>query len=664
MAIRGKMASGVAVFLGVLLVSAAVADEQPEVMQGRQDAVVRPWGDADSALVITPSLATYTKIKQATPNPYVLYRMLSSGRAKWEMRNLKAEYDDATHSLKVAGTMAGAAVCRNGSWRLEVEPTDKLLMAAGTKVALTSVMSLPDGETFTANSVYELPAGATDIRLDGDTHSLVYKMDYEKHAGASNVECQLRVKARIMAALYKIYASPDVGMGSYWVGKATIRNTGDTPIRNLRISYMLGEYCDWSVPSEYDVVLPQGTVVEPFYPILPSRVNTLRSDTPVELRLKYEYEDGNGQKVVKEAAGRLKILGVTTFLYSDLTRDEDTGSWQDFFSNSPLVAAFVTKNDPPIVKLAGMASQLSGGAGASLTDKEALAYLEALYNLEAANGLSYQTAAGLLLDRHELTQEIKYPRDVLRDKAGTCIHLAITYAAAAEAVGLEANLALIPGHCYPIIKLPQSGNLVAVETTCVEGPGKAATFDHAVKAGAKEAGELDNQDHFLINLHEMWQQGVPVPELPAVPDTCLKDWGWVMPEATRPPQGEAGQQQPAEGGEGQGQGHDPAPVPAGGAFMGAIVVPLSAEDQQALGIQGGAAVQALLPGGPAERAGMERMDVLLALGGTNLTGPDQVVTILAASQPGAQLKASVWRHGQTMQMTITLEAKPEGVPGQ
>ena len=61
---------------------------------------------------------------------------------------------------------------------------------------------------------------------------------------------------------------------------------------------------------------------------------------------------------------------------------------------------------------------------------------------------------------------------------------------------------------------------------------------------------------------------------------------------------------------------------------------------------------------------MERMDVLLALGGTNLTGPDQVVTILAASQPGAQLKASVFRHGQTMPMTITVEAKPEGVPGQ
>ncbi|MAG56224.1 MAG: hypothetical protein CMJ83_08040 [Planctomycetes bacterium] len=53
-------------------------------------------------------------------------------------------------------------------------------------------------------------------------------------------------------------------------------------------------------------------------------------------------------------------------------------------------------------------------------------------------------------------QNVKFPRDVIRDRSGTCIDLAILYASMANAIGLEAYLCVVPGPCFPVIKMPHS----------------------------------------------------------------------------------------------------------------------------------------------------------------------------------------------------------------
>ena len=95
-----------------------------------------------------------------------------------------------------------------------------------------------------------------------------------------------------------------------------------------------------------------------------------------------------------------------------------------------------------------------------------------LYEILRANDFTYQHPPALsdkqLSFDIQRVQNVKFPRDVIRDRSGTCIDLAILYASMVNAVGLEPHLALIPGHCFPVVRLP-GGQLVAVEATGLAG---------------------------------------------------------------------------------------------------------------------------------------------------------------------------------------------------
>jgi len=214
--------------------------------------------------------------------------------------------------------------------------------------------------------------------------------------------------------------------------------------------------------------------------------------------------------------------------------EERTGTWAEYFSNSPLLAAWVTHLDPPVKALAGMVSQLAGGVPTALDPESAIRFCRALYELEVANGLVYQTPSGFLQD-YAAGQDIKYPRDVLRDKSGTCVDLAILYASVCEAVGLETVLVTIPGHCFPVVILP-GGGLLPVECTAISGVAvgepqvKALSFDKAVEFASKELQQLQMGMYYLVNVEEMWQQGVVSPELPRLEADILQRWGWQLPQ--------------------------------------------------------------------------------------------------------------------------------------
>ena len=53
-------------------------------------------------------------------------------------------------------------------------------------------------------------------------------------------------------------------------------------------------------------------------------------------------------------------------------------TWAENFSNSPLLAAWVTHLDPPVKALAGMASRLAGGVPSSLDQVSALSFDQAV----------------------------------------------------------------------------------------------------------------------------------------------------------------------------------------------------------------------------------------------------------------------------------------------
>lgn len=141
-------------------------------------------------------------------------------------------------------------------------------------------------------------------------------------------------------------------------------------------------------------------------------------------------------------------------LWSSLEYSAES-TWYEVFRNGPMVlSSFTSAVDPVIGDVVGMVSQSTGGAGASIDDESALKFLGTLYNLFRQN-IAYETTPGELQPDGLLHQHLKYGRDVLRDRSGTCVNLSILYASACEAAGLDAFIIVVPGHAFAGAKLPQ-----------------------------------------------------------------------------------------------------------------------------------------------------------------------------------------------------------------
>lgn len=344
--------------------------------------------------------------------------------------------------------------------------------------------------------------------------------------GETRLDVALETKGVLMAAVYKVYGKPE--FQNQWIARAVVRNTGSAPARDLRISYKIVEYCDWSNSPVYPLVIPGQTVVDQFYPILSSSVTRLTSATPVKLLMKCTYTDAAGRERTVEKTARLELRGRNEFLFTELDYAQDImENFADFHQNDPLLAAWVTKDDPVVEQFLGMAQQIAGGAGAAIGDEQALNLMKAVWLLMAYNGIAYQTPSGEAKKLSHI-QHVKYPRDVLRNKSGTCIDLAIAYAAILHSAGLQPLLVNIPGHCFPAVKLP-GGNLVAVEATMLKGPGSAAAFEDALKTGIKELSDLKPGAFSIVDVQKIREAGITEPQLPEPPADAMKAWGIANP---------------------------------------------------------------------------------------------------------------------------------------
>ncbi len=470
----------------------------------------------------------YDRLKRLYPNMYVLFRDFGANRAGFEITrsSLEVTADDAARTLTFKGDILGATASKNDQWLLGISNKEKIVTRVGNRIFTSFANNPGGGVTLSGTFEYVLPGNATIVQYNKERGLLTYTIPYDKPKGAPRVDFQLRAKKRLMAAVHKVYSDPEVGGGAYWVAKTVVKNTGTVPIYDVRISYRLGEYTEESVPEKYSVVLPQGSLVDVYYPVISPRVTQLRTRTPVELRIKYDYRDGAGRKYSDERSERLEILGINQFEYSNLSEEDRTDSWFDAFNNAPLLASFVTRNDDAVRQFAGMVSEAAEGAAAAARDQDARKWLKAAYEMQLANNVVYQTPSGFLTPERSAAQDLKYARDVFRDKSGTCIDLAITYAALAESVGLRSYLMLIPGHCFAVVRLP-SGNLLHVENTGLGGGNQRLSFEKAVEVGAQNFQKaLQSEVYYLVDVQRELTEGrIPNPELPPLPADFLNQCG-------------------------------------------------------------------------------------------------------------------------------------------
>ena len=72
---------------------------------------------------------------------------------------------------------------------------------------------------------------------------------------------------------------------------------------------------------------------------------------------------------------------------------------------------------------------------------------------------------------------------------------------------------------------------------------------------------------------------------------------------------------------------------------------------------GGASVQSVQSGTPADHAGLQKGDVIIAAGGTDVATADDLIAVIDTKKPGDSLTLSIRRDGATRSVTVTLGSR-------
>jgi hypothetical protein len=153
-----------------------------------------------------------------------------------------------------------------------------------------------------------------------------------------------------------------------------------------------------------------------------------------------------------------------------------------------LLAAMITPTDPKVEELITKAAkydpQKSMEGGYQTANDSDLSVKQRLADIWQAETTDYHLTYVNTTETFDgLSQRIRLPTEVLTGGSGNCIETSLLYAAAAEALSLEAVLVLIPGHAYMGVNLDGRGsNWYWVETTMIGRYG----FSDALQAGNAE----------------------------------------------------------------------------------------------------------------------------------------------------------------------------------
>lgn len=500
-------------------------------------------GDVAHRVQITLPAMAYNQAKAEMPSLAGRLRDFKSSRADIEVApGASARWDDATLSAILELTELGGA--RNlgaGQWEIPIDEEEMEFVGIGTDGGRPAIFFYHHDESFASGRIaLRLPARSSELEWDAERRRVLYRLGVPAGSGSSRVEVELKVKDRLMSGVYKVYGlGSDAELGqdlaAQWVAKAVVRNRGTHMAKNLRVRYRVSGYSEWSTWQKFPEVLPGQTVVSTYYPVLDPAIASLRSDTPSDVLMEWQYDEADGRARADSDGRRIKILGAHDMVLSNVVAGESLGTLADVYSNAPLLAAFVSRDDAAVREFGALANKRAGGVQAETSDESTLRLLKGLYELFLVNDITYQSPASVVEDGAsfdpKVVQSLKYPRDVLRDRSGTCIDLAILYLSALHSVGggLNAALALVPGHAFPVVQLP-SGQVVGIETTMVGGGaregGGAAPFEAALEAGSARWQHHGTEGSLLeVDFRELWQKGISNPELEPLPPNILQQWG-------------------------------------------------------------------------------------------------------------------------------------------
>ncbi|MBI4613161.1 MAG: hypothetical protein HY720_06075 [Planctomycetes bacterium] len=494
---------------------------------------VEPDGDAQMGVFLALDASVYAILRADPSGTARLFRGVASSPVDYKMDEVgNVRFDDPRSFVEARYLARGLGRrSRGNEWLFPVEEGTVLSRsrrACDGRLEFHFDSSTGSGAqaALRGSFLYVLPREAVDARWDEEEHALRYELCVLWGREPARLEVEIETRGRVMATLQKVYARAD-DFPDQWIARTVVKSSGGGPARGVRIRTRVAGFSEWSDWKEHPELVPGQTVVEACYPLLSERVGRIRTSTPVEVEVEWSFEETEGVVRTGRRTAKLDILGMNEILFADHEAAVPGADWKETFANAPFLAAWVSRNDPVVKEYAAIASQLSGGVAAHQDDSSARRALQAAYELLARSGIVYQTATAIQVATSgrdpSVAQSVKFPRDTIRDRSGSCIDLAILYASVVNEIGLPPYLAVVPGHCFAAVRLP-GGDLAAVEVTGVSKG--AASFDEMLQAGNLELQEAlaDGRIH-LLDLRDLWGQGVAGPDLESLPADILARWG-------------------------------------------------------------------------------------------------------------------------------------------
>jgi serine protease Do len=104
--------------------------------------------------------------------------------------------------------------------------------------------------------------------------------------------------------------------------------------------------------------------------------------------------------------------------------------------------------------------------------------------------------------------------------------------------------------------------------------------------------------------------------------------------------------------------------PVSRGYLGVGTKDLDNAFQDSLGIQEGAVVSEVVRGGPGDKAGIKRLDVITAVDGTRITNGEDLVGAISSHRAGDSVKITVFREGKTRELKAVLGDREKMIKGE